>query len=85
MVITRDISKVHQDRTGNNGFKLEKFRLREIRRRWFSKRVVVDEWNGLSNHIVSAQTMGSFKRRLNKLMRMIGGIRQRCSHRDCHE
>ena len=52
----------NQDRTRNNGFKLKKFRFRrKIRRNCFSNRVV-DEWNGLSNHIVSVHTMGSFKR-----------------------
>ena len=34
---------------------------------WFSNKVV-DEWNELSNHIVSGETMGSFKRRLDKFM-----------------
>ena len=41
--------------------------MRAIRRNWFSNRVV-DEWNRLNNHIVSAQTLGSFKKRLDKLM-----------------
>ena len=51
----------------NNGFKLEIFRFRrEIGRNWFSNRIV--EWNGLSNHIVSSETMGRFKRRLDKYM-----------------
>ena len=59
-----DINKVlranNQDRTRNKGFKLEKFRFRrEIGRNWFSNRIV-DEWNGLSNNIVSAQTMRGF-------------------------
>ena len=27
-----------------------------------------DEWNGLSNDIVGAETMGSFERRLGKLV-----------------
>ena len=40
---------------------------REIGWNWFSNRVV-DEWNGRSNYIVSAETMGSFKRRLDKFM-----------------
>ena len=33
----------------------------------FSNRVV-DEWSGLSNHIVSVKTMGRLKRRLDKFM-----------------
>ena len=56
-----DISK---DRTTNRGFKLEEFRFR----REIGRKVLVDEWNRLSNDIVSAQTMGSFKRRLDKFM-----------------
>ena len=65
-----DISKVirvnNQDITRNNGINLEKFRFkRKIERNWFSNRVV-DEWNRLN--IVSAQTLGSFKRRLDKFM-----------------
>ena len=38
-----------------------------IGRNWFSNRVVND-WKGFSNLIVSAETMGSFKRRLDKFM-----------------
>ena len=38
-----------------------------MRRNWFSNRAV-DEWNGLSNHIVSVESTGSFKRRLKKFM-----------------
>ena len=40
--------------------------MEEIGRNWFSN--LVDEWNGLSNHAISAETMGSFKRRLDKFM-----------------
>ena len=46
----------------------EKFRFRrEIGRNWFYN-MVVNGWNRLSNHIVSGETMGSFKRRLDKFM-----------------
>ena len=67
-----DINKVfrinNQDGTKNNGCKLEKFMFRrEVERNWVSNRVV-DEWNGLGNHIDSAETMGSFKRRLDEFM-----------------
>ena len=67
-----DISKIfkfnNQDIIRNNGFKLDKLRFRrEMGRNWFSNRVV-DEWNRLNNHIVDAQTLGSFKRRLDKFM-----------------
>ena len=57
-----------QARTRNNGFKLEKVRFRrEIGRYWFSNRVV-DDWNRLSREVVSAESLGSFKRRLDKCM-----------------
>ena len=45
---------------------MDKFR-REIGRRCYPKKVV-DERNRLSNHIVSGETMGSYKRRLDKFM-----------------
>ena len=42
--------------------------MREIGRKWYSNRAV-DEWNRLSNHhIVSGETVWSFKRRLDKFM-----------------
>ena len=67
-----DISKVlrvsKQDRTRNNGFKIEKDRFKkEIGKNWFANRVV-DEWNGLSSQVVGAKTIESFKRRLDKSM-----------------
>ena len=67
-----DIDKVliisEQDRTRSNGFKLDKFRFgREIGRNWFTNRVV-DEWNKLSNFVVSAGTLEIFKRRLDRFM-----------------
>ena len=50
------------------GLSLKKFRFKkEIGRNWFSNRVV-DEWNGLSNQVVGANTIGSFKNRLDKHM-----------------
>ena len=46
----------------------DKFRLRrEIGRWWFSNRVVKD-WNRLSSHVVEANTIESFKRRLDCFM-----------------
>ena len=46
---------------------LEKFSFRrEIGRNFFCY-VVINEWNGLSNHIVSAAIIESFKRTLDKL------------------
>ncbi|ORD92985.1 hypothetical protein ECANGB1_2036 [Enterospora canceri] len=64
-----DVGKVltisSQDRTRNYGFKLEKCRFnKEIGRNWFTNRVV-DDWNRLSQQVVSAQIIGSFKRRLD--------------------
>ncbi len=34
---------------------------------WFTNRVV-DEWNRLSSHVVSANTIDTFKKRLDKFM-----------------
>ena len=61
----RDISKIlivsGPGRTRTNGYKLEKFRFKkEIGKNWFTNRVV-DEWNRLSNHVVSAKFIGCFK------------------------
>ena len=72
MAIVGDVVKVltisSQDITRNNGFKLEKCRFnKEIGRNWFTNRIV-DDWNRLSWLVVSAQTIGSFKRRLDDLM-----------------
>ena len=39
----------------------------EIGRNWFSNRVV-DDWNRLTSHVVSAESLDSFKRRLDKFM-----------------
>ena len=51
-----------------NGYKLEKHRFRTDRgRHWFTKRVVND-WNRLSGHVVSGESIGSFKRRLDECM-----------------
>ena len=58
----------NQDRTRGNGYKLEKLRFRtDVGKHWFSNRVVND-WNRLSGHVVSAETLGSFKRRLDESM-----------------
>ena len=67
-----DVSKIlrisNQDRTRNNGFKIEKSRYKkELGRNWFSNRVV-DEWNRLSSQVVGAKTIESFKRRPDKYM-----------------
>ena len=48
--------------------KLDKFRFRkEIGKNWFTNRVV-DEWNKLSINVVNAETIDSFKTRLDKFM-----------------
>ena len=67
-----DVGKIltisRQDRTRNNRFKLEKCRFnKEIGRNWSTNRVV-DDWKRFSQQVVSAQTIGSFKRRLNDFM-----------------
>ena len=55
-------------RNRSHGFKLDKFRFRkEIGRWWFSNRVVND-WNSLSSHVVEANTIECFKRRLDCFM-----------------
>ena len=61
-----DVGKVmmisSQDRTRNNGFKLEKCRFnKKIGRNLFTNRVV-DDWNRLNQQIVRAKTIGSFKK-----------------------
>ena len=52
--------RIEQEIAGSSWRNL-RFR-KEIGRNWFLNRVV-DEWNGFSNHIVSAETMKSFKKR----------------------
>ena len=57
-----------QDRTRNNGFKLETCGFRkEIGIDRFTNRVV-DDWDRLNQQVVSVQTIGSFKRRLDRFM-----------------
>ena len=51
------------NRSRNNGFKVEKLRNRKVMgRNWWSTRMV-NEWNGLSTHIASRESMRRFKRR----------------------
>ena len=46
----------------------KKLRFRtDIGRYWFTIRVVND-WNRLGRHVVSAEPIGSFKRRLDEIM-----------------
>ena len=64
-----DINKVlivnEKVRTRTNGFKLDKFRYRkDIGNNVFTNRVV-EEWNKLSKHVVSAGTVDTFKKRLD--------------------
>ena len=57
-----------QVRTRSNGFKLEKCRFsKEIGVNWFANRVV-DNWNKLSYKVVSAESIASFKKILDKIM-----------------
>ena len=62
----REISS--QGRTHSNGYKLDKPRFRTERgRHWFTNRVVND-WNRLDKYVVSAESIGSFKKRLDESM-----------------
>ena len=68
----KDVRRVlifsNQDRTRNNGFKLDKCRFNtEMGRNWFTNRVV-DDWNKLISRVVNANSIDSFKRRLDKFM-----------------
>ena len=55
-------------RTRGNGYKLDKFRFRkDIGKNWFTNRVV-DQWNKLSKYVVDANSIESFKWRLDKFM-----------------
>ena len=68
-----DINKVllvsTSNRTRSNAYKLEKFRFRkEMGKNWFTNRVVDDEWNRLSGHVVSAKPIDCFKKRLDEFM-----------------
>ena len=57
-----------QDRTRGNGYKLEKLRFRtDLGRYWFTN-TVVNDWNRLDRHVVSGESIGSFKRRLDQSM-----------------
>ena len=57
-----------QDRTRGNGYMLEKLRFRtDVGRYWFTNRVVND-WNRLGRHEASAESIGSFKKRLDEFM-----------------
>ena len=56
-----------QDRTRNNGFKLNKCRFsKEKGRNWFINKFA--DWNRLGHQVVSVQTIGSFKRKLDSFM-----------------
>ena len=52
-----------QGRTCSNGYKLDKPRFRtDIGRYWFTH-ILVDYWNRLDRHVVSAESISSFKKR----------------------
>ena len=52
----------------HNGYKVEKLRFRaDLGSYWFIKRVVND-WNSLGRHVVSDESIGSSKRRLDQSM-----------------
>ena len=57
-----------QDRARGNEYKLEILTFRtDLGRYWLTNRVVND-WNRLGRHIVSDESIGSFKRRLDESM-----------------
>ena len=63
-----------QDRTRNNGYKLDKFRFRrDVGKYWFSNRVA-DLWNRLPSSVVGAGTLNCFKSRLDKYMGSVGWV-----------
>ena len=52
-------------KTRTNGFKLHKFRYgNDIGKNWLSNSVV-EEWNKLSKHLVSAGTVDTFRKRFD--------------------
>ena len=70
-----DVLKLNQDqRTRTNGFKLEKSRFKkDIGKYWFGNRVV-DMWNRLPSNVVGAETLNTFKNRLDKHMDGMGWV-----------
>ena len=64
-----------QDRTRSNGFKLEKCRFHKKKDLDLVTNRMVDDWKRLSHQVVSAQTIRSFKRRLDGFM---DGVRDGC-------
>lgn len=56
-------------RTCSNGFKLDRCRFnKNIMKNWFTSRMVVDEWNRLGNHVVSAHKIDTIKESLDEFM-----------------
>ena len=70
-----DVLKLNQDqRTRTNGFKLEKSRFKkDIGKYWFGNRVV-DMWNRLPSNVVGAETLNTFKNRLDRQMDGMGWV-----------
>ena len=77
-IYKRDINTVLRIHNGNRTrscvFKLDKFRFRkDIGKNWFVNRVVY-LWNKLPNDIISANTLDTFKNRLDIYMAAEGRI-----------
>ena len=72
--INRVLKLSNHNRTRSNGYKLDKFRFRkDIGKNWFGNRVV-DTWNSLPNTVVSANTLDTFKNRLDTHMTQGGWV-----------
>lgn len=55
-------------RVGVKMYMLEKLRLRsDVSRYWFTNRVM-NNWNRFGRHVAIAESLGNFKRRLDKCM-----------------
>ena len=69
-----------QNRICGIRYKLRKTRFRtDVGKYWFTSRVVND-WNRLGRHVVSAESVGNFKKRLDECMERSIGEKRGCLH-----